>query len=193
MLKKENTDKIISDFFNKKHDYLIGCANNILKLIQRKDLKNELVTDCYLYLIDNKEKLDGKIQNGEIESICVRYMTMQVKWSNTSFKKDWVYPNKYITAKALEDVESYAIIEEEITEEDYLKKEKEIQDKFNFLSFRFENDELDKKMLYNYVFSLGFNTSGKLAKHTGLSRTGCYYLIKRLKESIKNEYTKIIK
>ena len=166
-----------------KYAYLLSCANNILKLIKRQDLKHTLVSECYLFLMENKDKLESKIDL--LESVAVRWMTMQVKWSNTSFKKAWVYPNKHITPHQLEDVESYILIEDKITEEELLKAEIEIQEKLNRIQMNLASMSLDQRFLFQNIFEQGINTSGKLAKHTGLSRTGCYYLIKNIKTNLK--------
>ena len=50
-------DKIINTFFTQRYNYLLECANNILKLIKRQDLKYQLVNYAFFYISTNKEKL----------------------------------------------------------------------------------------------------------------------------------------
>jgi len=181
-------DTIINNFFNTRYDYVLNCANNILKLIKRQDLKYELVNDAYIYIQANQEKLRPVLEEGKIEAVVVRWMTMQIKWSDTQFKKAWVYPNKHHTSSLLEDVESYVILDDTTPEEELLQQEIDIQSQLNHIHDVISNSTLDQQLLYNDVFNLGINTSGKLAKHTGISRTGCYYMIKGLKDKIRTTY-----
>ena len=60
-------DKIINTFFTQRYDYILECANNILKLIKRQDLKYELVNDAFFYISTNKEKLKEVLETGKIE------------------------------------------------------------------------------------------------------------------------------
>ena len=101
-------EKIINNYFSKRYDYLLECANNILKLIKRQDLKYELVNDAYLYIQTNQEKLKTLLEDGKIEAVVVRWMTMQIKWKDSQFKKARVYPNKHHTQKLFDNVEAYA-------------------------------------------------------------------------------------
>ncbi len=179
----------INELFNTRYEYLLNCAKNILKLIRRQDLKYELVTDLFFYLNNNKEKIQPQIDKGKLEAVAVRWMTQQIKWPDTKFKADWVYPSKFTTSAAFDTVEAYIIHDDEISEEDYLSQEKEIQDKMNHVQFVVSQLPLDKKILFEDVFLKGINSTGKLASHTNLSRTGCYYLIKDLKFQITSGWT----
>lgn len=182
-------DKIINTFFTQRYNYILECANNILKLIKRQDLKYELVNDAFFYISTNKEKLKEELENGKIEAVVVRWMTMQIKWNATHFKKSWVYPNKYHTQKLLpENLESYAILDDVIPEEELHETEIENQNKINYINTTIAKLDLDQQILFDLVYNKGINTSGKLAKHISISRTSCYYMIKELKEKLKNGY-----
>jgi len=189
-----NPNKIISIYFTERYDYLIKCATNILKLIKRPELSQELVGDCYLYIIDNIDKLEDKIIDGKIEQLCVRWMTMQIRWRDTQFKKNWVYNDEKKTY--LDDAMHSnnnltlldAIMIEEDDEETILKKEKEHQDKINHIQTFIQKLPIDKQLLYDIIYIKGHNTSGKLSKFIGLSRTPSYRLMKELKEMIRDSY-----
>lgn len=183
--------EIIDEYFNKRYSYLLECSKNILKTIRRTDLKNELVNDAYIHFaLSTNPKVEANIKAGKIESMMINWMDKQVKWNNTQFKKNWVYPNKNIVDAEFDDVESYIDSDEELTEDQIMAKEKEFQDKLTYIHLTISNLPVDKQILYQDVFLNGHKSGRKLAKHTGISETGCYYLIKDLKELIKNNYNK---
>ncbi len=182
------TGTSIEEFFIKRYDYLLECSTNILKLIDKQSLKTELLSDAFIYINENKDKLQHLIDDGKIEAITVRWMTMSVKWNNTPFKKNWVYPHKNESESLLDDVETYSIIEEDISEEDYLQQEMDIQNKMNHIHHFISNQPIDQQILYDLVYNKEINTSGKLSRHTGIPRTGSYRLIEQLKKNIKNSY-----
>lgn len=183
---------IVNKFYGERYDYLLMCASNILKLIKRQDLKYDLVTLTYEYIIKNEEKLkDMVVLSGMIESIAVNHSTMQIKWSNTAFKKQFIYSDKHLTIATADDMLNYTnnTPDESISEEDYLQQEKEIQDKLAHIIMHMHNETLANKMLYDAIFIKGINSSNKLAKHTKLSRAGAYKMMKRFKNRIKDGYT----
>lgn len=183
--------QIIDDYFNLRYKYLLECSKNILKTIRRTDLKNELVNDAYIHFsLSTNPKVEANIKAGKIESMMINWMDKQVKWNNTQFKKTWVYPDKNLVNAEFDDVESYIDLDDEISEEETLSIEKEFQDKLNSIQITISSLPVDKQILYQDVFLNGHKSGRKLAKHTGISETGCYYLIKELKEIIKNNYNK---
>lgn len=204
-------DKIIDNLFTTRYEYLHECATNILKQVKRLDLAAELVTDCYFHIKNNKEKLSKQIEDGILEAVVVRWMTMQIRWQNTQFKKTWIYNDNIIInvtqlqaiGKQNNDIndndsdlftlKSILLQDETIPEEELLEIEIENQDKLNHIKYNLDNLSLDQRFLFDDFFNRGINTSNKLAKHTGLSRTNCYYIIKQLKANLKNGYkSKII-
>lgn len=190
------TEKTISDFFNSRYEYLLTCADNCLKLIKRRDLSNELVSDCFIYLNDNKEKLSIKINEGvDLEAYCVRWMIMQVKWRDTQFKKNWIKKDEKKTYldDTLHPNAEYSTMDilmvEEDDEENLLHQELEHQNKVNHIQTYVSGLSIDKRLLYDIIFNKGYNTSGKLSKYLGLSRTPSYRLMKNLKDEIRDSYT----
>jgi hypothetical protein len=175
---KEKLDQL----FIERYDYLLECAHNILKLVNRTDLDTTLLSDAYQYVIANQHK----IEEDKIEASIIRWMTMQIKWKGTTFKKQWIYVDKKINNNI--DTSSLNEIDETITEEDLLKNEVLIEDKLRYIFHSVDGFTLDNKILFEAVFLNGINTSGKLAKHTGISRTSCYYLIKNLKTKLNDGY-----
>lgn len=175
------TEEIINNFYKDRYSFILECANNILKLIKRQDLKELLVSDSFLYIYNNKEKLNDKIQNGSIESIAVNYMNQAVRWKNTPFKKTWVYKQTL----EYKDRIDYNIVDDNNDNYEY---ELELLDKMNHIEIKKQELSIDKQQLYNYVFKDGINNSRKLSEYTGLARTTCFYLIRDLKNELKNGY-----
>lgn len=183
-----STEHIINEFFTLRYKYITECAFNILKLIRRTDLKHTLVSEAFLHVNSNQEKIYSQIEKGKLESVVINWMTMQVKWSNTKFKKEFVYPHKHHSDSPIEELESFVLIDEDVNEEELLENEKEIQDKLNSIQVTMLSLPLEEQELYKYIYIDGIDTSGKLSKFTGLARTGCYYLMKNLKEKLRNNY-----
>ncbi len=172
----------LDQLFKERYDYLLECSHNILKLVNRTDLDTTLLSDAYEYIISNPNKID----EDNLEATIVRWMTMQIKWKGTQFKKQWIYADTKIDTNI--DTSHIDSVDDVISEEELLRNEVIIEDKLRHIFNSINNDTLDQKMLFEAVFLNGINSSGKLAKHTGISRTGCYYLIKNLKTKLKDGY-----
>lgn len=182
-------ENIINDFFAKRYDYLTECSFNILKKIKRTDLATELVTECLFHIQSNQDKLEKQIKEGKLEAVCVRWMMMQVKWNSTTFKQNWIYSHKFESEMEFEKLEAYTLQEDDSkTEEELLEYELETQDKLNHIKQYIEHQPLDQRLLFDIIYNKGYNTSGKLSKYIGLSRTPSYRLMKTLKDNIKNAY-----
>ena len=187
---------ILNNYFTKNNDKLVEISINILKKRHgNNNLATTLVTECYMYMHDNLEKI--KFNEKTIESMVVNWMNKQIEWNNTIFKKKFIYKNfkeisinKKINTKndmTIEDTLS-EIDEDEIDINQMLRNDKKFQQKLEHIFNFVETLPLDKQLLFRDVYINNINTSGKLAKHCGLSRTTCYFLIKNLKEIIKNNY-----
>jgi len=181
-----NYKKIIDSLFCDRYDYLSQIAFNLVSKLNRRDLASTLLADAYQYLIENEEKLNDKVLNNNMtEAIVVNFMTKQINWNKTKFKKTWIDINpKHIQADFNDKIE---VIDDTIDEEEYLAKEKTSQDKTNHIYATAASLNFDQQILFNLYLS-GTNTSGKLAKHTGLARTTCYYLLKNLKKTLTQNY-----
>ena len=115
-----------------------------------------------------------------VEAICVRYITQQVNWNKTNLKKNFIQENDKIEACIL-------IADEPNDEEEILQNDMLMQDKLNHIYLKIKQLDPINKMVYNYWIN-GINTSGKLSKHTGLSRQTTWKLIKEMKENIGYEH-----
>lgn len=176
-----NFKSIVDKYYNDRYDWLLKLAENNLAKINKRNYSSQLVSDSYLYLFENESKISEKvILSGMLESIIVNYISYQVIWSKTNLKKNFIPDNYDITENSLIEMD----------EEEILENEMNIENKLNTIKINLLEADLTTKMVFN-LFQAGYNTSGKLAKHTGLSRTGCYNLIKNMKLTLSN--TKSIK
>ena len=190
------TQEQINNLFTLRYDYLLSVAKNILRRSNLQDLAEDLLTEALLDCNDNLDKIEQKLKNGlNLEAYVVRWLTMQNKWTNTRFKKNWVYnDNTTITEKQLQehtndDITIESLISNEIDdEEDILRFEKEHQDMVNHIQNYYETSNIPTKQLFELVYHKGYNTSSKLANVLKMTRTPAYMLMRALREDIVNKY-----
>jgi DNA-binding CsgD family transcriptional regulator len=99
-------------------------------------------------------------------------MTMQSLWSNTPFRNGWVREEWH--SELPENLEDEA-------SDDYEVQHSNEYDKLMQLVAELGPAE---KRLYHLAIDGEYNTSGKLAEFTRLSRTTTYFLIKNLKQKL---------
>ena len=179
--------EFVDRYFNLRYKFLINTAHNILSRIHKPQLKEELLTQTYLYVINNIDKLKEKIEDNKLEAIFINYMSKQIRWNKTQFKKENILnENSKLSWYPIETLEDYILPYEEITEEDELEKEKDITDKLSLISLNLSKMSLDQRLLFEN-YQQGINSGGKLAKYTGLSRTTCCSLLRNLKENLRKK------
>lgn len=185
--------KIIDEYFDTNYSHLQKIAKNILGKVNKSDMAPELISEAYMYLIDNQDKLQQLVEESGPESIIVRFMQYQIVWSKTKFKKNNIINNNNLnldreTSEDDDDIiNNKYVLEKLITledeQEDILEKEKEFQDKYNELQIRIQNLSKKNQPVWA-LYQLGYNNSGKLAKHIGLSRNTCYHIIRDMREEL---------
>ncbi len=185
--------QIIDEYFDTNYSQLQKIAKNILGKVNKSDMAPELISEAYMYLIDNQDKLQQLVEESGPESIIVRFMQYQILWSKTKFKKNNIINNNNLnldieTSEDDDDIinnkyvlEKLITIEDE--QEDVLEKEKEFQDKYNELQIRIQNLSKKNQQVWA-LYQLGYNNSGKLSKHIGLSRNTCYHIIRDMREEL---------
>lgn len=179
----------INQYFTENYKWIEQTANNLTSKLNKRYLASELISNCYLHLIDIET---NNMSDNKIKSIIINYMNMQVIWSNTKIKKSIIKDSiqsenviKYVNQ--VDDTQS----EEELIEE-LLQEEFDIQNKLNFINQWLSTAMLQDRLLFDVVYNQGYNTSGKLARHSGLSRTTCYTIMRKLKEKIREKYNEHI-
>ena len=189
----ECTKQIIDKYYTDNTPKLQTVASNILTNVSRSDLADTLVTESYLYLIEKEEKLRGKItkalknnkEESVIESIAVQFMHKQIVWNGTKFKRNFVdedYSNCEYNDEL--DVDAYELDDEEVMEREF-----EHMSKIAHIEAKYQALDVPNRILYDLAIRGEYNTSGKLAKYLNLNRTTSYYLIKNLKEHLRDGYT----
>ncbi len=164
----------LNQYFTDNYQWLEKTAICLTSKINKRYLAPELISNCFIHL---SEAYTPDMNNNQIKAIIINYMNMQVIWSNTQLKKSILKDNPEIT-----------IIENNDNEEEMLEKEFLFQNKINHIHKWVAQAKPEDRLLFDIVFNQGYNTSGKLAKHSGLSRTTCYTLITNLKNKIKKTF-----
>lgn len=181
----ESIINLIKDYFEKNHLYMYEVAKNCLKKIKRPDLAPELVSECYLHLIDDADKKKHKFEAGMIESMAVQFMHKSCIWSKTPFKKKYIIKD---TSPNSDKIEAFLqALDTDLSDDDVLQKEFEHQAKTNLIYANLASLPVDQKNLYDIIFNRGINSSSKLAKYLGTSRSSAYTLIRNLKDQLKKQ------
>jgi hypothetical protein len=176
----------LNQYFTNNYKWVEQTAVNLTSKLNKRYLASELISNCYLHLasLDTEPMEDNKIK-----SIIINYMNMQVIWSNTKIKKtilkDNIQPDSVV--KFVNQVDD-SLSEEELIEE-LLEEEFVIQNKINFIHQWLQSARPEDRLLFDIVFNQGYNNSGKLSRHSGLSRTTCYSMISKLKKKITKAYS----
>ncbi len=161
----------IKELFNKKYDFYVGVATNILQS-GKQDIEEApaLVNEAFIYL--SEKKLLGTEQY--MDSVVINWMNKQIKWSNTHFKNKIMLRNSELSS-------DHHISDEEYVEDDHEQKIKHIKQKYEQL------DPIGRK-LYDIAIRKGYDNSGKLSRFLGLNRTTCYYMLRDLRIFLKDGY-----
>lgn len=180
----------INKIFEERYEYLLECATNCLKLRNRTDLAEDLVTSAFLYFtkIQSTPKFKEKIKHYNLESQIVQWMKKQIIWNNTQFKQEHMSNNYNLVSINNDDYDLILEDEDVKSEEEYLKEEQIINDKLASIGEFIKKQPLDQQLLFRDYFINGYNSSGKISQKTGIPRTGCWLMIKKLKENIRNNY-----
>ncbi len=199
----QELEQTINSFFNEKYKYLHDIANNLLRTLDNpkfkitshklntKEMRDDLITETYKYVDDNKTKLRDKIiLSGMLESICVRWMDRQIKWSGTHFKRNYLYPRTQTNELFLVDEDQLDGWEyDELTEDEHYQEQMMHQERLFRLAALREKMTEPQRCLFNDVYILGYNSTDKLhqyyQQHSKESRTSCYNMLRDLRLFIK--------
>lgn len=176
-----DTKTTIDEYYSKNWDKVVKIAGRQLLKIRRQDLSETLVTESYMYMTKNIDKIEPLVSSGKLESVVVNWMNKQILWGTTAFKKEWVFPDVW-DEQILDDFPDSTDISE------IIEYEKEHTDRWNFIQKRVESfDPIDKK-IWDLAFVGPYNNSGKLSRYLNLNRTTCYYMIRGLREKLIEGY-----
>lgn len=175
----------LNQYFTNNYKWITQTAEKLTSKLNKRYLAAELISNCYLHLASLHTE---PMSDNKIKSIIINYMNMQVIWSNTKLKKtilkDNIQPDSVI--QYVNQVDD-SLSEEELIEE-LLEEEFQIQNKINFIHQWLQTARPEDRLLFDIVYNQGYDNSGKLSRHCGLSRTTCYTMITRLKQKIRKAY-----
>lgn len=194
-----NYKQLINDFIQDRYEHLTKYATTILfqnNLIEPSDLISEL----YLYLNDNKDKVDGYIKINRLEAFAVSWMNIQGKYRtsqvNTKFGNRFEELDEVTYHNLLEDSDIIYEMDKDEYEIDLMTTftHKQIEkimkvdgimhklskiEKILFKAYFVENLSYDK-IAKQYTFYR--EKDGKKIKYK--SKKSVYTLMKGLKEKI---------
>jgi hypothetical protein len=187
----ECTKTIIDQHYKDNAKKIKGIASNILHNLakindnERGNLADTLVSESYIYVVERQDTLKNLIWKGKLGNVITNFMHKQIVWNGTKFKKTFIEEDYNQCEYNDEmDVDVYELDDEEIMEREFehMSKIAHIEEKYQAL-------DVPNRILYDLAIRGEYSTSGKLAKYLNLNRTTSYYLIKNLKEHLRDGYT----
>lgn len=169
----------VDDLFKEKYNDWREVAKRLLikynHFNEQEARSTIMVNEAYIYVSNIIQEGDEKY----IESIVVQNMINQINWrigSRGDMKKEWSTNNELFDNDIIEKIE-----DEEYIEDDYEEKLKHLEKKV---------DRLDAagKRLYDLAIIGPYNTSDKLAKYTGISKTTSSKLIRDMRFYLRDGY-----
>ncbi len=187
----KKTKELVDEVYRYNYDYLFLVAFNILKKSKHTELVPDLVNESYLYILDNLDMLEPKIWDNKkikeniIISIAVNYMSKQIIWSSTKWKK--IY--QITTTEVTDDIINNMVELSENDEEELIRDELIQQNKQNIIQKNIPLVSKENRIVYElYSGPLQINNSGKLSRHLGLPRSTCWEMIVAMKKAMTEGY-----
>jgi RNA polymerase sigma factor (sigma-70 family) len=166
-MSKSEIDKIIT----KNWTSIEGiCKSYIHK--SKLPVDYDVIGEAYEMLIEAKEKIKTE---KEVKSFFLRIVYTSTIWSQSKYQK------KNNIRETLVDFEDWHNFEPLFEEHEDWEEEYSAIDSF------LESCTLEEKLVYT-LGSIGYETSTKLNKFTGIPRSTCYNLQREMKTKILNEY-----
>lgn len=181
--------KEIDHYYQNNINILLTYADKYIKKVNSRIDSNEIVNNCYLYLINSKEDIRS------IEAFSKDYIKNQIRWSNSennrSIKKTNTFKEKW---ECGENINSF-LIEQDINIGSNLTEDTLYYNELNnsVLEFNKMLSLNDRGVLSIYM--KGIDTVDKMSRYLNISKYGAYSVIKeakeiwsRFEEFIKNKY-----
>lgn len=169
----------IDSFFSKNYKaLLLAIKKTKIKYKQATEWEcEELLSATYLHLIDNMDKMT---EEKHIESFFMKYMSNQIKWSNSKINL------MYEDARQIPFNYEFDVIDDEedfnhkiLLEKDYNNKKAILFDFYSQLPTKQE------KILFEVIFKKGIKTVKALSQHFGINRNYCQNMKKKLFDDLK--------
>ena len=163
-MSKQEIDRIITNNWSR----LEGIVKSYIRKA-KLECDDSVIGHAYEELISKSHKIETEAQ---AQSYFLRIAYISTVWQNSSYQL--ANKNKELPI-IIEDWMNFEPIYDE-----HISWEKEFEIIEEFLV----KATLEEKLVYT-LMSIGYDTSNKLSKYTGIPRTTCYLLQKKVKEKIK--------
>lgn len=172
--------KYIDNYYTKRYNDLKSYYERFCLPSEREHF-GEMVSQLYIHLIDNIEKVKIWIDKDELHYFCIKYIYNQRNWSGTDFKKsitikDNVFDEQYFNEG----------VEDEITtQERHYEKETETNLKLELLSNAVSHLDYYERYVYTQYF-INKKTLRGIAGDVGLSHIAIHRIVKKIKSKLQS-------
>lgn len=143
----------------------------------------EMMSILYMHIIDKMDKLYDVISTNNIHFYAIQFIYNQRNWNGTDFKKT-IFQQE-TNNDLIPDLKLYYESSEEIVEEQ-LEKDFDRQNKLAKINIALSTKlDLHEKILYD-LYYIKRKSLREIADDTGISHTGVYYMVKKIRTTIKN-------
>jgi hypothetical protein len=163
-MSKQEIDRVITENWPRLQGIIKSYINKA-----KLDCDESIIGHAYEELINKSHKIETAAQ---AQSYFLRIAYISTVWKNSSYQL--INESKEMPII----VEDWMNFEPIYSEHISWEKEYEIIEEF------LAKATLEEKLVYT-LMSIGYNTSSKLSDYTGIPRTTCYLIQKRVKDKIK--------
>lgn len=182
-------NKTINNFIESNFNFLLECANNILK--GKKTDPNDLIGELIIYLYDHPEKIEPYLDIDMLLGFSVSWMNNQARWKTTPFNRKYQI-NIEFDESVLNDIVESSINDGD--EDEYVKD----------LSTIYTDEQIEKiikvksivptlsktnQIIYNAYFNEGLSYDKIKDNYTFFKRNGNKIIYYKSKVSIFNLMT----
>jgi len=184
--------EIIDAYFSENYQMLDKYCSTLVNKVHKSELTSTLITSAYLYIIENEDKFTEVIQSGKLGGHVKNYVTKQIVWQGTKFKKEFVYEDTMpFEDEESDDDDTYLdkrnfVMPDE--DEEMYEREFEHQSKLSHVEYKYQQLDVPSRILYNISIVGPYNSGGKLSKYLGINRNSTYHLRKNLLNFLREGY-----
>lgn len=163
--------KIIDDYFRDNYKYINKNAKYAAYRLKRNDLKSDMISNCYIYLVENEIYED-------LELVIFYYFMNQWRNKISQIKKEIDY-NTYM----INEIDLSVVIDNSDEElDDIINRE----EKINNIEEKISKMATHHKFLFDLIYKENYNTVAKLSKYLNTTR----YVVEKMLKNFKNKIIK---